>query len=108
MILDLIGYIIYAVLWCLWSVIYIFWPVIVIGSLVAIPLIALSKTEGPWYRMEKPIGHKYRLTPQESSVYYNSFGHLVKIDPVEGSEDKIRQYFRDLHIDETNFREDIQ
>jgi hypothetical protein len=90
----------------LWFVVSTFYPVIVIGLLIGVSLYRLSKMKGSWVRMEKPVKSKYRLTPQESAVYYNRFGHLVKIDPVPGSEDEIRQYFRDLDVDETNFRGD--
>jgi hypothetical protein len=106
MIIDTLVWFIVTTVSFVWFIFSTFWSFILIGIIVCGPLVILSKMKGDWHRMEKPIERKYRLTPQEPAVYYNSFGHLVKVDPVPGSEDEIRQYFKDLDMDETDFRGD--
>ena len=88
----------------LWIVVT-FYPVIIMCLIVGIPMYMLSKLKGPWkYYGKKPQEQKYRLTPQEPSVYYNRFGNLTIVDTDSETDDSIRKYFREAGLTERNFR----
>jgi hypothetical protein len=88
----------------LWIVVT-FYPVIIMCLIIGIPMYMLSKLRGPWKHYgKKPQEKKYRLTPQEPSVYYNRFGNLTIVDTDPVIDDSIRKYFRETGLTERNFR----
>ena len=94
------------ILQLLWWMIVTFHPVIIMGLLIGTPLYYLSKLEGPWVRMVKPLPERqYRLTPQYPSVYYNQIGDLTLTKPDPKIEHAIREHFRETNVTEKTFRQ---
>ena len=82
----------------------IFWPIIIPCVLIGIPV--FFKMREKYWNSQIPDAHF--MGAQEPAIFYNSYGHLVKVDSDPEQDQKVNDYFIDAGYTEENFRNEYE